>query len=483
MTESSPSTGAPGDILGSGGAAGPPWTGAFDATLNRLGLRSALARDCLLAVVMAVASGVLLRLAMDFLGSAEGIEIPSSAATAVTVAACAQSLMLCVRRSNPVLCLAATALAQVAIAAFLPPHVAAQGVAPLIAAYTCGILVPQNRLVRLLAAVILLHTALATLVTGTLSDPALGLEALPSVRPSTSGEYLVLAAGLLVSTVPVYAGPAFLGAYAGTRRRYTDLLRARAVDAIQRQHERAEAAIKAERTRMARELHDIAAHHLSGMVVQAAAAERLIGRDDQAAREATAWVRAQGRRTLDSLRLVVGALRDPGEDPAPSGTDLMHSGDPSARGAPVPGAGEVETLVRIERELGAQISFGREGAVYPLPPVADVTVYRVAQEALSNAREHAAGAEVRLLLHYGTSRLVLQVDNEEGAGRAERTGQTAGAPRGLGLLGMRERAHLVGATLETGPMDGGGWRVRLSLPVDREISAAAGREAAEGSGV
>src|SRR5690606_22416313 len=147
--------------------------------------------------------------------------------------------------------------------------------------------------------------------------------------------------------------------------------------------------------------------------------------------------------TLDSLRLVVGALRDPGEGPAGDG--------PPDSGAPVPGAAALDRLVRTERELGADVELVREGDPYDLPPIADVTVYRVAREALSNARDHAPGAPVRILLRYGASRVALRVDNGPGRGRGG--GPQSDAPRGMGLIGMAERAQLVGAELEAGPRE------------------------------
>ncbi|GLU49794.1 sensor histidine kinase [Nocardiopsis ansamitocini] len=451
-----------------------------DETLNRLGLRSGFSRDCSLAVVVALACGMLLWSVLGFARSVEGITLSPTVSTALILLMCGQSLMLCVRRTHPVLCLVTVALAEMATLAVMPTGVAAQGLASFIAAYTCGTLLPPRRLVGLLTPVVLVHGLIGALVAGRLYGPALVPDALSSSLPLSLEGYPLVAGGLLASALAVYVGSALVGAYVGTRRRYAELVRVRTLDAIRTQQERAANAVRNERTRMARELHDIAAHHLSGMVVQAGAAQRLIGRDDRAALEAVAWVRSQGKETLDSLRLVVGALRDPGEEPASTGDGLMHSGDPGSRGAPVPGAAALDRLVQMERGLGAEIEFLREGASYPLPPVADITVYRVAQEALSNAREHAAGADVRLLLRYSESRFVLRVDNENGTDMGNQSENTAGVPRGLGLLGMKERAQLVGATLEAGATTRGGWRVRLSLPVDREISAAGNRNASEG---
>jgi signal transduction histidine kinase len=204
---------------------------------------------------------------------------------------------------------------------------------------------------------------------------------------------------------------------------------------------------------MARELHDIAAHHLSGMVVQAAVVERLIDRDPQAAKEAAAWIRAQGRETLHNLRLVVGALRGPG-------------GDDLDEGAPVPGLAVLDRLVRTARELGTPVELVRDGEPVELPPIADVTFYRVVQEALANVREHAPGAPARIVLRYGVADVSLEVENA-----ARPAPDRPRVNRGFGLAGMQERAQLIGATLDTGPTPSGGWRVALRLPLDGETTS------------
>ncbi|PSL00571.1 signal transduction histidine kinase [Murinocardiopsis flavida] len=441
----------------------------LDDALDRLGLRTPLARDGLLAAVVLPVSGAMLWAFVVLLAEEDGVRLPPGAVALLAAAVSVQSLVLCVRRSRPVLCLATVVLVHLVILSLVPPDSSMQGLAPFIAAYTCGTLLPPHRLLRVLAAAAALIGVPGALVAGTLLDALAAPGAAPVSQPWSLVGNGILVGGLLIAALFSYAVPALVGAHVATRRRYADLTRLRAAEDVQRQRERAEGAIMAERARMARELHDIAAHHLSGMVVQLGAAELLIGRDDNAAREATAWVRSQGRETLDNLRLVVGALREPGEaaDPSGGGGTL-----PGASGAPVPGAAALDRLVGAEQALGGSVALEREGEPYGLPPVADVTVYRVAQEALSNAREHAPNTPVRVLLHYRDSRIVLRVENETGDGRPAASGKPAGAPRGLGLLGMRERAQLVGAELAAGPTAEGGWRVRLDLPVGNETAPA-----------
>ncbi|MBB4929507.1 signal transduction histidine kinase [Lipingzhangella halophila] len=420
------------------------------AGLTRLGLSGPVSRDILLAVLATLVS-VSTLVVLNLVARAEGAEFAPATMTALTVLTCAQSLVLCVRRRSPLLCLSIVVLTQVAVLALLPADVAFQGVAPFIAAYTCATILAPRRLVWVLLAATVVHTA---------GGLAFASFPLASGTPLLAHDFLGIAAAQALSAVFSYGVVGFIGSDVATRRRFARLERLREAEA---QRERTNSAIRAERTRMARELHDIAAHHLSGMVVQAGAAEQLIGRDDRAAAEMTAWVRSQGKETLDSLRMVVGTLREPGEHPP--GTSEADEGE--AEGAPVPGIAVLDRLVAGERALGSEVTLERTGGAYDLPPVADVTFYRVAQEALANARDHAWGARVRVELDYRESEVVLQVENEPGVERAESPADS----RGMGLVGMRERAYLIGAVLETGPTDSGGWHIRLTLPFTRRISA------------
>ncbi|WP_194444483.1 sensor histidine kinase, partial [Streptomyces calidiresistens] len=439
----------------------------LDERLNRLGLRTPLDRDRLTAAVVAVLSVGLLLLTLLILIRAEDIRVPAPATVALILLVGAQSAVLWMRRRNPAACLVIVAAFQLAILPFLPPGVNFQGLAPFVAAYTFGTLLPTRFPARLPAAVIVLHGLVGAVLPGALAASAgtvdLGM-------PVGAGDHPLLR--FLMETTwaaLVYGGSALVGVHVGTRRRYLALLRVRAEEEIRAQRERAENAIRAERANMARELHDIAAHHLSGMVVQAGAVERLIGRDDRAAREATAGIRVRGRETLDGLRLIARTLRDPGRDAQRPGTEPGDRDGPVPLSAPMPGVAALDALVRAERDLGTPVELVREGEPYPLPPVADVTVHGVAREALSNARDHAAGAPVRILLRHETGRVVLEVDNGPGRGAGkDTTAANDSAHRGMGLIGMGERAHLVNGRLSAGPTPSGGWRVRLEVPVDRE---------------
>jgi signal transduction histidine kinase len=427
-----------------------------DARLTRMGLTSQFQRDCALAVTVAVGSTVLLLVLLADPAPLDPRFFEPFHAAVVIVVMFAQSLLLCIRRVNPVLCLWVVVLLQMALLAVVPVGGFARGFAPFIAAYTCGALLPARRATRVVTGVAVVESAgfaVATFV------PSLTIAHGPDLSAAAA---LSLMTGELLSSLLTYIGAAVVGAYVATRRQYVELVRLRAAEAIEAQRARADAATGLERTRMARELHDIAAHHLSGMVVQASVVERLIDRDPQAAKEAAAWVRAQGKETLHNLRLVVGALREPGQS---SALDALADG-----GAPTPGLAVLDRLLLTARELGMPVDLVQQGERKELAPIADITFYRVTQEALSNAREHAPGAPVRVHLRYRESEVALDVENEPAPtpGRAD---PARAGHRGFGLAGMRERAQLIGATFDAGPAPSGGWRVSLRLPLDRETSS------------
>jgi signal transduction histidine kinase len=432
-----------------------------DDRLTRAGLTSDFQRDCTLAVLLALGwTGLLLVLFADPI-EAESLQFEPFHMAAVVVVMAAQALVLCIRRVNPVVCVWMVALLQIAVVAVLPSGLTARGVTPFIAAYTCGALLPARRAAWVVTAAMVIESAgfaVASFVPG-LTMASLVYADQPEV-PAVS-VVSQMTAQLLASAL-TYGGSAVVGAYIATRRQYVELVRVRAAEAIDSQRARADAAIGLERSRMARELHDIAAHHLSGMVVQTAVVERLIDRDPQAAKEAAAWIRAQGKETLHNLRLVVGALREPGDGRVDHDPDAIGDG-----GAPVPGLAVIDRLVRTAGELGTPVDLVEDGERRELPPIADVTFYRVAQEALSNAREHAPGAPARVLLRYRESEVALDVDNAAPRTRHHpRAAPSPGSHRGFGLAGMKERAQMIGAAFEAGPAPSGGWRVSLRLPLD-----------------
>lgn len=405
-----------------------------DRALTAAGLTGPFRRDAALAVLLAAVTVLLLAVA-----SADPVVTDLVGPVPATVQAlvAGQTLLLCLRRVAPGSCLMLVAVAQAALSLLAPLEVTVRGPATAVAAYTCGTALPARRTGWLVALAALAETggivlAAARAGGGTGSTPA-----------------------EVVSGVAVLAVGALAGSWVATRRRYLELVELRAGEAVAVQRARADAAVRRERTRMARELHDIAAHHLSAMVVQAGVVEQLVERDPPTARRTAGELRQQGRRTLRDLRTVVGTLREPGvvEDP---GTD-----------APVPGLAGLDRLVDQVRALGTPVVLECRGEQPAPAPIADVTCHRVVQEALANAREHAPGAAVRVAVTTAPGRVLVEVENDPplspAAAREPRDGT-----RGYGLVGMRERAQLVGATFEAGPTTEGGWRVRLAVPVEQD---------------
>jgi signal transduction histidine kinase len=199
----------------------------------------------------------------------------------------------------------------------------------------------------------------------------------------------------------------------------------------------------AERARIARELHDVVAHHVSVMVVQADGAGYVLRSDPDRAATALAAVSATGRQALTELRRLLGVLR---------------STDQHADLAPVPGLGELRELLDQARAAGLEVSYTLTGTPRELPEGAELAAYRVVQESLTNTRKHAGlAASAAVTLQYERDGLIVQVTDDGMA--------TPGTgPAGHGLAGMRERIGMYGGTVSAGPLPDGGFRVRAWLP-------------------
>lgn len=201
-----------------------------------------------------------------------------------------------------------------------------------------------------------------------------------------------------------------------------------------------------ERTRIARELHDIVAHGIGVMVLQAEGAAEVVGHDPDRARRAMDRVADSGRASLVELRRALGALRDAG----------------GAGTAPQPGLAMLEELFGSVRDTGLDVDLETSGPLRPLPAGVDLTVYRVIQEALTNTLRHARATRAVVRLHHHPDRIDLEISDD---GR-QTTGHATAVPgEGRGLLGMRERVGLLGGSMEAGFLPGGGFRVAAVLPV------------------
>jgi signal transduction histidine kinase len=203
------------------------------------------------------------------------------------------------------------------------------------------------------------------------------------------------------------------------------------------------AAMTAERTRIARELHDIVAHCVSVMVIQAGAAEDLLDREPELARAPLRSVQETGRQAVGELGRLLGLLRD----------SQAHIAL-----APQPGAAQLGDLVEQMKEAGLPVGLDTEGLPRSLPPGVELTIYRIVQEALTNTLKHAGPVATRVCLSYGDHGVELSVIDD---------GRVAPTPgMGHGLIGMRERVALYGGRLEAGTVPDGGFAVWVTLPAD-----------------
>ena len=396
--------------------------------------------DVLLALAFAVVQPTAVLLASS---SVPAHLWPWFAATAVPLAA--EGLALVLWRSRPLVCQALVWSAEAVTLLLLPATYVASGYGQLVVSFGMGMRFPLRRTAAALTALSLAYSAVDNW-----RDP-------PNQWELAMTRVLVNLAACLL--------PMLGGAALASSRRYEHSRQ----ELLRREHGRQlEVALIQERRRLAGELHDVAAHHLAGIVVQAAALERLIDRDPQTARDAAQQLRRQAKETLSGLRSVVGLLR--------SDEEVEES---------TPGLRDLPELVASTRALGVDVELldggllgdepgdgtthttsggvpsGDAAACMPvLSQRADTAVFRVAQQSISNALQHAPGAPITVELRRTEDSLELTVLN----GPAHRPSTDPGGG-GTGLTVMRERTDAVGGSLHAGPVEGGGWRVRLVLPL------------------
>ena len=332
-------------------------------------------------------------------------------------------LPLLLRRRFPLACFAAQ------VAAFLAASYAANGAATIAAlavgAYSLG--AHSRRRALSLAA-----TAAAASVIAIAIVLEHGQGHAPPISPVLVPFVLLLPAWLVGGAIRVPTVRA-------------EAMRERALR-LEREREIAMAgAAAAERSRIARELHDVVAHSVSVMVVQAGAARQVLPKTPEAAGESLLAVEASGREALRELRHLLQLLTDGPREPSL---------------APQPGAGQIGSLVERLVAAGQPVELWITGIPRPLPPGLDLTIFRIVQEALTNALKHAPGARTEVTLEYGDRELRLDVLDE---------GPSVAAPEGgtgRGLLGMRERVAIYGGSLEAGRRPGRGFAVRVRLPME-----------------
>ncbi|MFJ5676304.1 sensor histidine kinase [Streptomyces sp. NPDC093097] len=480
-------TGASGSVAARGRPGGGPWWWAR---------RRSAVLDVLLAVVSMVEC------------MAEGI--PFAHSTGVPVAAgmllgFVVGPVLLVRRRWPVV----VVLVSIAV---MPAQMGV--LLSMVGLYTLAASDVPRRIIGLLAGMTVVGTLVTTFLTmrqDVTAQPEFHL-------PVWFVTLMALAVGLVLTAPPV-----LWGLYVGARRRLVESLRERA-DGLERElslladraEERAEWARNEERTRIAREMHDVVAHRVSLMVVHAAALQAVALKDPEKASRNAALVGDMGRQALTELREMLGVLRTAEGAAArgPAGSDEPErlaavasrvsrkaaggaaegvASDGAAHGASAGGAepegegprlAELGELVELSRAAGMAVEFsvlgdgdgrdageeaaaaGDDGARYAAR--VEQTVYRVVQEALTNVHKHAPGARARVRLAHRAGEVAVQVEN----GPSERGATDAGLPSGgNGLVGMRERVTALGGVFVSGPTEAGGFRVSAVVPAPVESAA------------
>ena len=251
----------------------------------------------------------------------------------------------------------------------------------------------------------------------------------------------------------VTAAATAIGLYVGTRRAYLDELRDRA-DRLQRERDQQTAlAAAAERARIAREMHDIVAHHLTVMVALSDGAAAASIRSPERAAEVMATVSATGRQALADTRRLLGVLRDDA------------GGDADLR--PLPTLSDLDELLRRVRDAGLPVRYEVHGATTSIPAGIQLTLYRLVQEALTNTMKHAGpGATATVSVRYATDQVCVEVTDDGGG--SPRPASARGP--GRGLTGMRDRVSAFGGDVTTGPNSGHGWRVSATMRLDPAVA-------------
>jgi len=376
------------------------------------------------------------------LGSVAGVYGEDTAdLTWALLYAVALTAPLAVRRRFPEVVAVLVALAYFVAVSFHIPEIYVGNIALFIAMYTVGAWVDDRRRATIVRVLIIIGMFVWLLITTFQSATAPTDEGFS--RVGVFSPFLAFMLIQLLVNAAFFGGAYYMGdrAYASAMQRAA--LEERTAE-LERERERTAAqAVALDRVRIARELHDVVAHHVSAMGVQAGAARAVLERDPAAARTALLGIESSARSALTELRQLLETLRTPSvADPRESTVSLSA----------------LPELVEHACENGLPTTLTVVGDPIELPALVQVNTYRIAQEALTNARRHGgpdAAADVRL--RYGANDLELEVTN---------TGRGAWLDRpGLGIVGMRERAAASGGTLEVGPRARGGFLVRVRIPI------------------
>lgn len=277
----------------------------------------------------------------------------------------------------------------------------------------------------------------------------------------TERTFLLVASANIVWNLVMFVGAWYAGDLARKRFHRDQELAARTIELEASREENARRAVMDERVRIAREIHDVVAHHVSVMGVQAAAARRALHVDAERAEEPLRDIEHASREAVGELHRLLGFLRRV--------DDVDPDGVTAAALAPQPGLARLPELRRQLAAVGLAVRFTSTGAERDLPPSVDLSAYRIVQEALTNCLKYAGVEHAELEIDYGVERLTVAV-RDRGRGPIASAGSTG--PGGAGLTGMAERVALLGGRLRHGARPGGGFQVEAELPYDGMVAAA-----------
>lgn len=389
----------------------------------------ARARAALSASPLVVDTSIALFLAvLSFATFVGGTARGGSPSAILVILLLLESLPLIVRRRYPLAVMAVVSGATILHLAILPAdQVATAGLGVLVATYTVG-----ERLDR--------RTSLS-------ATALMGL-AVAIVFISRAGVAVVFAS--LVQTEIIFAVTWLLGDAARIRRLYAGTLEDRAQRLERERDEQAELAVREERERIARELHDVVTHHVSVMVIQAGGALRVLEKRPDEARTALEAIASTGRLALTDMRRMLGILGD------------QEASDPT------PGLDRLTELIEQLRSAGLDVELIIEGEPRTLDPGLAVSAYRIISEALTNSLKHTGGGRARVVVRYAADALEITVDDQRGP---EAPSVVEPPHEGRGLIGMRERAAMLRGTLVAQPT-ANGFLVNARLPIDSAVPPA-----------
>lgn len=348
---------------------------------------------------------------------------------------------LAVRRVWPAPVVIIVSLAYFVAVTLRVPELYAGNIAMFIALYTVGAWMANRRAAMIVRIAIIAGMFIWLMITS--YRDAIDTARQEDVIAGAMSPYLAFMMLQLLVNVLYFAGAYYFGEHAWKSAMQRQSLEQRTADLEREREVTAAQAVALDRVHIARELHDVVAHHVSVMGVQAGAARMMIDQDAGTAKEILADVEGSAREAISELRHLLETLR---------------SSDNVAEDASTVTLADIALLAEASRAAGLPTAYTVVGDERPVPSVVQVNLYRIAQESLTNARRHAGiGATADVRLRYTSHDIELEVVN---------TGRIAVAPRsGMGQLGMRERALASGGTIESAPRERGGWRVRVQIPL------------------